>query len=262
MNSSVSPDVMIPVLHAVTRRFGAHTVLNKISLSLLQGSITCLLGPSGCGKSTLLRVAASLLPADEGSVLIDPREAAMVFQEPRLLPWLTVAENLALALHGKERGQGDGVSRAEAARRIREALALVELGDISRLLPRELSGGMAQRVGLARSLLRRPRYLLMDEPFAALDAITRGVLQKMLTALIAEQKITCLFVTHDIDEALRIGRHIHVMKNGAITLDCRADDHICDATESDATPHDRKALKERILVCLQKTENRKPKDTP
>lgn len=256
MNGRVSPDRMIPVLDAVTKRFGAHTVLRKVSLSLLEGSITCLLGPSGCGKSTLLRVAASLLPVDEGSVLIDPREAAMVFQEPRLLPWLTVAENLALALHG----QGHGASREDMARRIREALALVELGDITRLLPRELSGGMAQRVGLARSLLRRPRYLLMDEPFAALDAITRGVLQKMLTALIAEQKITCLFVTHDIDEALRIGRHIHVMKDGAITLDCRADDPVCAITEDGASSCARKALKERILACLQKTENHKPKD--
>ena len=239
--------VMIPVLNAVTKKFGALTVLSNVSLSLVQGGITCLLGPSGCGKSTLLRVAASLLPPDNGAVLINPSEAAMVFQEPRLLPWLTVAENLALALQG--------VPREEKEKSIRDVLAQVELNDIQNLLPRELSGGMAQRVGLARSLLRRPRYLLMDEPFAALDAITRAVLQKMLTALIAEQKITCLFVTHDIDEALLIGSHIHVMKDGILMPDVHAGETPTDEAGENGNSRNshRQEAKNRILSCLQKT---------
>ena len=240
---------MVPVLETVSKRFGGHAVLNAISLSLVRGGITCLLGPSGCGKSTLLRVAASLLPADGGRVLIDPRDCAMVFQEPRLLPWLTVGENLALPL-----GKKDKADRKNA---VRSALALVELGDIGRLLPRELSGGMAQRVGLARALLRRPRFLLMDEPFAALDAITRSVLQKMLVELISEQKITCLFVTHDINEALLIARHVHVMKNGAIIFEHRTSGERENGGAPGSDPDSscsQEFIKQQILTHLQKTD--------
>jgi len=211
MNGLTEQSMMIPALDTISKRFGDHSVLNGVSLSLIQGGITCLLGPSGCGKSTLLRVAGNLLPADDGRVLIDSRECAMVFQEPRLLPWLTVEENLGLAIRNR--------TRAEMGLAVQEALRQVELGSIEKLLPRELSGGMAQRVGLARALLRHPRFLLMDEPFAALDAITRSILQTMLVGLIAERQITCLFVTHDINEALLIARHVHVMQNGAITFD-------------------------------------------
>lgn len=245
--------VMTPVLDTVTKRFGTHTVLNAVSLSLAENGITCLLGPSGCGKSTLLRVAASLLPADGGSVHIDPREAAMVFQEPRLLPWLTVEENLNLALQH--------TPVPEKASAVRNALSLVELGDIAHLLPRELSGGMAQRVGLARALLRRPRFLLMDEPFAALDAITRAALQKMLVALIADQCVTCLFVTHDINEALLIANHIYVMKDGAIMLDCASGNAPAAALPNGKTPGEREGIREQILAYLQKSEPSQPKDT-
>ncbi len=247
---------IIPVLKNVSKAFGDHSVISDVSLSLAQGGITCLLGPSGCGKSTLLRVATSLLLADAGSVLIQPHETAMVFQEPRLLPWLTVEENLALAVQGPRR---------EKKSHIRKVLDLVELGSIEQLLPRELSGGMAQRVGLARALLRRPRYLFMDEPFAALDAITRSALQKMLVTLIAEQQITCLFVTHDIHEALLIGTHIHVMREGKLVLDCASNPGLASSccaaehpkteqqhAENDAAHCQRLAIKERILACLQK----------
>lgn len=223
---------MMPALDSVSKSFGSHKVLAGISLSLAEG-ISCLLGHSGCGKSTLLRIAAGLIPADAGRVLIDPAQCVMVFQEPRLLPWLTVAENLALALHSGDKQQYGG--------RIRAALDRVQLENVEHLLPRELSGGMAQRVGLARALLRQPKFLLMDEPFASLDAITRGDLQKMLVTLIAEQKITCLFVTHDISEALLMANHIHVMQDGKIMFDCSLHG-LCE--------HD--SVKKRILAYLQR----------
>ena len=223
---------MIPILDSVRKAYGAHTVLDGVSLSLAESGINCLLGPSGCGKSTLLRITASLIPPDAGRVLINPGQSAVVFQEPRLLPWLSVEENLALAtLSGSGR---------EKRRQISEALALVQLENVEHLLPRELSGGMAQRTGLARALLRRPRFLLMDEPFAALDAITRGDLQKMIITLIAEQKMACLFVTHDINEALLIASHIHVIQDGKIVFDYAMDDGC-----------NHNPIKQQILAYLQ-----------
>jgi ABC-type nitrate/sulfonate/bicarbonate transport system ATPase subunit len=227
---------MTPVLDSISKSFGARLILDGVSLSLSAGGITCLLGPSGCGKSTLLRIAASLIRPDAGKILIEPARAAMVFQEPRLLPWLTVAENLALAL--------PKAGAAEREKSIRQALDLVSLpvsgGDVRDFLPHELSGGMAQRIGIARALLRRPDFLFMDEPFAALDAITRGELQKMLVNLISKQMVNCLFVTHDINEALTIADHIKVLKDGKILF-------------SDPTPaeSDHGLIRQQILSYLQ-----------
>ena len=227
---------MKPVLDSISKRFGAKQVLNGISLSLAAGGLTCLLGPSGCGKSTLLRIAAGLIPPDAGKTLIEPARTAIVFQEPRLLPWFTVAENLALALPGSR--------SAEKKKSIRQVLDLVSLpesgGDIRDLLPRELSGGMAQRVSIARALLKRPDFLLMDEPFAALDAITRGELQKMLVNLIASQLTSCLFVTHDLNEAMTIANHIKVLKDGKILFSAPA-----------PAPDEHAQIKQRILTYLQ-----------
>jgi len=227
---------MTPVLDSISKSFGAKSVLDGVSMALATGGITCLLGPSGCGKSTLLRVAASLIRPEAGRVLIEPTRTAMVFQEPLLLPWLTVAENLALALPGRP--------AAEKKKSIRQTLDLVSLpvsgGDVRDLLPRELSGGMAQRVSIARALLRRPDFLLMDEPFAALDAITRGELQKMLVSLIATQQVSCLFVTHDLDEALTIADHVQVLKDGKILFSTPV-------TAAD----ERGLIKQRILSYLQ-----------
>lgn len=191
--------------------FGSREILRGLTLDLTQGGITCLLGPSGCGKSTLLRLAAGLLHPNSGTVGLPASQTAMVFQEPRLLPWLTVAENLGLALPPAL----SGTTRLE---RIRQALHTVCLEGVERRMPRELSGGMAQRVGIARALLCAPSFLLMDEPFAALDAITRGQLQSMLTELIAARRCTCLFVTHDIQEALNIAHTLAVLQNGVIAL--------------------------------------------
>lgn len=197
----------IPVLAEVGHRFDTRPVLEQVTLTLKPG-INCLLGPSGCGKSTLLRVVAGLLKPSTGTVLVDPGLCAMVFQDPRLLRWLSVAENLALAIARQPR-------HLQTAQ-IDEALRLVHLHGTQQQLPSELSGGMAQRVGVARALLRKPRLLLMDEPFAALDAITRTDLQRMLRTLIASQNTTCLFVTHDVNEAVALGQRLFVMRQGRV----------------------------------------------
>ena len=196
----------LPLIQGIHKRFGEHEVLRGATVSLAGEGITCLLGSSGCGKSTLLRVAAGLERADHGQVLVPAAECAKVFQDPRLLPWLTTGENLRLALPRR---------CPDAAERIEKALAMVELSPaLCRSMPRELSGGMAQRVGVARALLRSPRILLMDEPFASLDAITREKLQRMLRRLMEHS--LCLLVTHDMEEALRTANRILVMAGGEI----------------------------------------------
>lgn len=200
---------MNPALVNISKVLGHKSVMHKVTLDLEANQINCLLGPSGCGKSTLLRIAAGLLSPDDGEVNINPSECAMVFQEPRLLPWLTVAENLSLALPSN-------TDKLEQKAQIRHVLHQLHLNDIEEYMSSELSGGMAQRVGIARALLRKPKILLMDEPFAALDAFTRTELQTMLIELIAKQHTTCLFVTHDVDEAIRIAHTIFVMKEGEI----------------------------------------------
>ncbi len=205
----------LPVMENISKAFvPLRPILENISLRLVPGGVTCLLGPSGCGKSTLLRIAAGLIPPDAGTILLNPAASAVVFQEPRLLPWLDVAENLALALpRGCSRS-----SRPRRDERIAHALAQVQLSGIQNHMPRELSGGMAQRVGIARALLKEPSFLLMDEPFAALDAITRVDLQSMLKTLIRQNNVTCLFVTHDINEALALADQILLLKDRSIRL--------------------------------------------
>ncbi len=227
----------VPLLQGIRKSFGSHAVLQGTDLSLSSLGITCLLGSSGCGKSTLLRIAAGLEPYEAGSVLARPEECAMVFQDPRLLPWLTTKENLRLALPS---------SCTDADLRIGNALAMAELpSGILHSMPRELSGGMAQRVGVARALLRSPRILLMDEPFAALDAITREKLQDMLKTLMANS--LCLLVTHDMQEALRIGSRICVMRRGTIAA-------VFDIPES-SSPEWRNDLRLNILTHLNTKED-------
>ncbi|MGY2047894.1 ABC transporter ATP-binding protein [Methylobacterium sp. JK268] len=186
--------------------------LDGIDLSVAPGEFVTLVGASGCGKSTLLRIIAGLDGDHEGEVRHDgvpvtgPSLArGIVFQEPRLFPWLTVAQNVALGLENAP------LSGAAKERLVAEHLALVGLSGFERAYPRQLSGGMAQRAGIARGLVNRPGLLLLDEPFGALDALTRARLQEELQRICARERLTAILVTHDVDEAVLLGDRVVVM---------------------------------------------------
>ncbi|WP_236210571.1 ABC transporter ATP-binding protein [Metapseudomonas otitidis] len=192
----------LPLLDFRVQRkaFAGHTVLQDVHLQLAEGEVVSLLGPSGCGKSTLLRIVAGLERDYSGQALRGEGEVAFVFQEPRLMPWLTVTENIGFA-------DDRACDRPRVAQLIRE----VGLEGFEQALPKQLSGGMAQRVAIARGLYSRPRVLLLDEPFSAVDAFTRMKLQDLLLALAAHHGIALLLVTHDVDEALYLGDRVLVM---------------------------------------------------
>ena len=193
-----------------TTRFGRVDALASLDLNVRAGELCVLVGPSGCGKSTLLRILAGLDAATAGTVEITRSQergalTAMVFQEPSALPWLTVRSNVAYGL----RMQGvDADSRERVAARYIEKVGLVRF---ARAYPHQLSGGMKQRVSVARAFASDPEILLMDEPFGSLDELTRLVLQDELLRLFEETRKTILFVTHSIDEALTLGDRVVVM---------------------------------------------------
>ena len=195
-------------LSGVTKIFGTGrnelVALNDIDLDVAEGEIVCLVGTSGCGKTTILNLVAGLDRPTAGSVVTRGRPALM-FQEAALFPWLTVAANVELPMRLA------GVGKAERRRRAAELLETVHLGGFGRRLPHELSGGMRQRVAMARSFAQDADLLLMDEPFGALDAMTRDSLHDELESLARTRGLTVLFVTHNVREAARLGDRIVVL---------------------------------------------------
>jgi NitT/TauT family transport system ATP-binding protein len=194
----------------LTKRFGRRdhetTALQDVSLRVADAEFLCVLGRSGCGKSTLLSLIAGLDQPTSGSIEVGGRKVGMMFQDANLFPWLTVRGNIDLAL------KLSGVDRDLRPDRIDELLETVQLGNTSRMRPHELSGGMRQRVALARTLAQDCQILLMDEPFAALDAITRDAMHEQTERIWVERALTVVFVTHNVREAARLGDRVVVMK--------------------------------------------------
>ena len=181
--------------------------LDRVSLTVAPGEFVCLIGASGCGKSTLLSLVAGLDQPTAGSISTEGGPVTLMFQEPALFPWLTAARNVELALRAR------GVPKAQRRRRCAELLDLVDLGGFGGKRPHELSGGMRQRVALARALAQDADVLLMDEPFGALDAMTRDLLHEELERIWAQQALTILFVTHNVREAVRLGDRVVVLSS-------------------------------------------------
>lgn len=196
---------------------GEVVVLDRINLNVGETEFISVIGHSGCGKSTLLKIVAGLERATSGSVRLDGREIRkpgsermVVFQNYSLLPWLTVRENIRLAVDEVF----EKASRREKQDMVNEHLAMVNLTDAANKYPDEISGGMKQRVGIARALAVRPKMLLMDEPFGALDALTRGKLQQQVLDIWENHQQAVIMITHDVDEALYMSDRIVMMSNG------------------------------------------------
>jgi len=222
---SVSPAVDVRDLH---KAYGARHVIDGLNLRIAQGEFVALLGKSGCGKTTLLRTLAGLESVDLGEVRT-PAAKTAVFQEHRLLPWLSAWRNVALGLRAEDRQ-----TRAE------RALEEVGLYAHRHAWPVTLSGGEAQRVALARALVREPALLLLDEPFAALDALTRVRMHALVRALVERHKPAVLLVTHDVDEAIALGDRVMVMRDGRIAFQGSPREH-----------EDKAALRKRLLLELE-----------
>ena len=215
MDKYLQVDAVGMVFEKRGQRFEA---LRDISLTVKRGEFVTLIGHSGCGKSTLLNLLAGLLKPTAGLMLLNNKEIAgpgpergVVFQNHSLLPWLTCTGNV---MHAVERVFGEREPRAKLLERTRTALALVGLSDAASKYPDEISGGMKQRVGIARALAMEPKVLLLDEPFGALDALTRAHLQDELLAIVANTGSTVVMVTHDVDEAVLLSDRIVMMTNG------------------------------------------------
>jgi nitrate/nitrite transport system ATP-binding protein len=209
-------------IEGITKRFaapggGVTTVFENLWLSMARGEFTCIIGHSGCGKTTVLNLVAGLDEPSEGTVIVDNQaiegpslDRAVIFQSHALLPWLTVKGNVAYAVSSKWRR----MRRAEVDRHAQKFIDLVGLSGAERKRPAELSGGMKQRVGIARALSIEPKIMLMDEPFSALDALTRGTLQDEVRRICLETGQTVFMITHDVDEAIYLADRIVLMTNG------------------------------------------------
>jgi nitrate/nitrite transport system ATP-binding protein len=204
-------------VEGIARRYGPTTIFEDVWFGIARGEFACLVGHSGCGKTTILNILAGLESPDEGAVIVDGTEIsgpsldrAVIFQGHALMPWMTAAGNVAFALSCRHRDW----SRARCDAAARDALQRVGLSHAADRKPAELSGGMKQRVGIARALALNPKMLLMDEPFSALDALTRGSLQDEVARLVTETQQTAFMITHDVDEAILLADRILLMSNG------------------------------------------------
>jgi sulfonate transport system ATP-binding protein len=243
-------------VEGLTKQFpNGYQALAGVDLTVETGEILCVVGPSGCGKSTLLRILCGLDAPSGGTVTLDGRsirgpqpEIGVMFQEPRLMPWLTVADNVEFGLRD--------LPRRERTRRSSAVLERVGLAEFAQSLPRELSGGMAQRAAIARALATRPQVFLLDEPFSALDAFKRVNLQEHLLDVWADARPTMILVTHDIEEALVLGDRVVLMRAqpGRIQADIRID---LPRPRSRTSPRFH-ALKDRLLVELEMAQQPVP----
>lgn len=216
--------------------------LQDISITLQSGSLTTVVGRSGCGKTTLLRILAGLTEPSEGTLghgAGAPPKVGVVFQEARLMPWLSVFDNVCFGLKGR-------LAPELIAQRCGAVLDLVGLGSFRAAMPAQLSGGMAQRVAIARALVMEPDLLLLDEPFAALDAFTRRAMQNELIDIWQKRRPTIVFVTHDVEEAVLLGQNVIELERGRLV----GEDAIDAAYPRDPTDHAISSYRRRILERL------------
>ena len=200
------------------------TAVRDVSLEVAAGEFACIVGPSGCGKTTVLNLVAGFIPPTSGEILLDGRpvkgpgaDRGVVFQSFALFPWRTVLDNVAFGPKMR------GIGKLEREQIAREYLALAKLSDAAGRYPNELSGGMQQRVGVVRALANEPDVLLMDEPFASVDAQTRMTLQEELTRIWQEKRPTVLFITHDVAEAVFLGNRVIVLSKGQVLEEIAVD---------------------------------------
>lgn len=204
-------------IEGIRRDYGSRVVFRDVWFGVERGEFVALIGHSGCGKTTILNILAGLEGPDAGVIVMDGREVsgpsldrAVIFQSHALLPWLSAQGNVAFAVRSRHRDW----SRVKVQDHANQVLHLVGLGDAAHRMPAELSGGMKQRVGIARALAIEPALLLMDEPFSALDALTRGTLQDEVLRLVSDAGQTAFMITHDVDEAILLADRILLMTNG------------------------------------------------
>ncbi|HEV2512530.1 ABC transporter ATP-binding protein [Bosea sp. (in: a-proteobacteria)] len=230
----------VVAVRGLTRRYGERTIIDGVDLDIGRGEFVALLGRSGSGKSTFLRALAGLDHGVPGSGRLGtPDAVSVVFQDARLLPWKTVVDNVSLGLSGQTPRE-----------RALHALAEVELTARARAWPMQLSGGEQQRAALARSLVREPELLLLDEPFGALDALTRLRMQALLLDLCARHRPAVLLVTHDVDEAIHLAQRVLVLDQGRFTVDLKVD------LPSEAGPRQRRfaEVRSELLSSLGVTQ--------
>lgn len=247
-----------------TRRGGAVVALQQISFDVEEGQFVAMLGPSGCGKSTLLQIIAGLMPATSGEVLLagvpvvsPPRDMVYLFQQytKSLFAWRTVQANVAFPIENQP-----GLSAAEIRERCVEYLRMVGLSGFEQHYPWQLSGGMQQRVAIARALAANPRVLLMDEPFSAVDALTRIELQALALDIWSKQRLTVLLVTHDVDEAVFLADRIALLGSRPSTIDSIAETGLPRPRDAITTREDPRflALRHHLIARLLKRDAAEP----